>query len=292
MKPVAFDYARPETLEEALDLMAAYGDDAAPLAGGLSLGPMLNLRLARPAVVVDLGKLGLTAIRETAETMTVGALTRQAVFKQRLASELSLPMVADALDHIGHYQTRARGTVGGSLAHADPAAELPLCLATLGGTVTLQSRDGARTLSAEDFFDDALMTNRRSDELLVETAWPKAAAGTGCAFDEFALRHGDFAIVAAAATVTLDDSGNMNGCRIGFGGIEGRPHLVSHDAVAGEPVTDALIEAMIEPAVGGLDPAGDHVADARYRLALARTLGRRVLGRAAERAALNAAVPA
>jgi len=291
MKPVAFDYARPDTLEEALALMAEYGEDAAPLAGGLSLGPMLNLRLARPSVVVDLQRLGLSAIRETPETINIGALTRQAFLKQRLASDASLPLVAEALDHIGHYQTRARGTVGGSLAHADPAAELPLCLATLGGTVTLIAQDGERTLAAQDFFDDALMTNRRSDELVIETAWPRMTPRSGCAFDEFALRHGDFAIVAVAAVVQLDEDANLTGCRIGFGGVEGRPHVVTNDALAGEPVTDALIAALIEPAVAALDPVTDPVADARYREALASTLGHQVVSLAAARAALAVAPP-
>lgn len=290
MKPVAFDYARPETLEEALALMAEYGEEAAPLAGGLSLGPMLNLRLARPAVVVDLGRLGLNAIHETTNTITVGALTRQAFLKQCLAADGLLPLVAEALDHIGHYQTRARGTVGGSLAHADPAAELPLCLATLGGAVTLHASDSMRTVPAHDFFDDALTTSRRSDELLVEVTWPKMAAGTGCAFDEFALRHGDFAIVAAAAVVSLDGKGRFVSCRIGFGGAEGRPHVADYPEVAGEPVTADLIAGMAEQSVDALDPADDHVADAAYRRALARTLGDRVVTRAAGRAANSSTV--
>ena len=289
MKPAPFDYARPETLDEALDLLAEYGDDAAPLAGGLSLGPMLNLRLARPTVVVDLHRLGLTAITEGANSIDnsidTGALVRQAYLKQRLADDLSVPLVAEALDHVGHYQTRARGTVGGSVAHADPSAELPLCLATLDGSLTLRSRGGERQVSANDFFDDALMTARRSDELLTSVHWPESSTRTGCAFDEFALRHGDFAIVAAAAVVSLDSNGCLMRCRIGFGGVEGRPHVVEFDQFAGERLTAEIVTGIVEHAVAALDPMEDHVADAAYRRALARTLAHRVVSRAVVRVA-------
>jgi len=280
MKPAPFDYARPETLDEALALMAEYGDDAAPLAGGLSLGPMLNLRLARPAVVIDLGRLALRDIQDGSSDGSVhtGALVRQAHLKYRLKDDQTMPLVAEALDQIGHYQTRARGTVGGSVAHADPAAELPLCLATLGGAIRLQSTDGQRDLEAGAFFEEALTTARRPDELVTGLLWPNAGE-TGAAFTEFALRHGDFAIVAAAAVVQRDDAGAVSGVRLGFGGAEGAPRVFVGSA-------DALnnAEDFVDQSVAALEPAEDPVADARYRRALAQTLGRTVVARALERA--------
>lgn len=302
MKPVAFDYARPETLEEALDLMAEYGEDAAPLAGGLSLGPMLNLRLARPAVVVDLARLGLTGVAVTSakaggrghsndrpdarlrrpddegSVVRTGALVRQALLKRRLASDLPMPLLADALDHVGHYQTRARGTLGGSLAHADPAAELPLCLATLGGSVRLESHAGARDVDAADFFDDALTTCRRPEELLTAICWP-IAGEPGGAFAEFALRHGDFALVAAAAVVRRDATGRVIGLRLGFGGVEGAPRVFVADRAALAAPGD-----FVRQSVQALDATDDHIADSRYRKALAETLGRQVMSKARRRA--------
>ncbi|MCY4190764.1 MAG: FAD binding domain-containing protein [Rhodospirillaceae bacterium] len=283
MKPVPFDYARPETLEEALALMANYGDDAAPLAGGLSLGPMLNLRLARPAVVVDLGRLALHEIDSLSPDRPVetGALVRQAFLQQRLKADLIMPLVGEALDCIGHYQTRARGTVGGSVAHADPAAELPLCLVTMDGSIWLQSTAGRRNVPATAFFEAALTTARHPDELVAGLEWPDAGE-PGAAFAEFALRHGDFAIVAAAAIVRRSDDGRVSGIRLGLGGVEDAPRVFvgSDDAVNN-------FKDFVEQSMAVLRPTDDPVCDAPYRLALARKLGLAVIVRALERAGLH-----
>lgn len=300
MKPVAFDYARPESVDEALAVLAEVGDDAAPLAGGLSLGPMLNFRMARPTVVIDLNHV--TSLAEVtindatiddatiddAETRT-GATVRQADAMADGDLMAAVPLLAKAFPHIGHYQTRARGTLGGSAAHADPSAELPLALATLGGTVELASRGATRSVPAADFFEAALTTARAEDELLVALNWPARKPGAGYAFDEIAQRRGDFAIVAAAAWLVLDGNGNVTDGALGLGGVEDRPRVFDlKAAMGGSPVTDDGIAAAVEAALAPLDPMSDPVADADYRRQLARVLGARVLNDAASDAGAGA----
>jgi 2-furoyl-CoA dehydrogenase FAD binding subunit len=215
MKPVAFRYERPESVEEAVAVLARHGDEAKVLAGGQSLVPMLNMRLARPSVLVDVNRLPLGEVARENGSWRVEALVRQA--DRRL---LEIPLLADCLPHVGHFVTRNRGTVGGSVAHADGAAELPLALTVLGGSVVTSA---GRTIPAEDFFVTHFTTALEPGELLVETLWPAAVPGHRYAFEEVAQRHGDFALCMAAAVAGPD------GLRVALGSVVDRPTLLVVD---------------------------------------------------------------
>ncbi len=218
MKPRPFDYVRPDTVDEVLELLAEYGDDARILAGGQSLIPMLNLRLIEASVLIDISRIGeLNAIDFFGNRFEVGAaVTQNNLMAHRMLAQ-ELPLLAAALSFVGHFQTRNRGTVCGSIAHADPSAELPLTLAVLDGEVVLRSRErGERVLTAGVFQKDMFTTARAPDELIAAVKFP--IVGRGVAFREMARRHGDFAIVAVAASVL--ENGVV---RLGVGGMVGRP---------------------------------------------------------------------
>ena len=215
MKPAPFRYERPESVEEAVGLLREHGDEAKVLAGGQSLVPMLNMRLARPSVLVDVNRLPLGEIERENGLWRVGALVRQA--DRRL---VEVPLLAECLPHVGHFVTRNRGTVGGSVAHADAAAELPLVLTALGGSVVTS---GGRALPAEEFFVTHFTSALEQGELLVETLWPAAEPDRRYAFEEFALRHGDFALCSAAAV------SGPNGLRVALGSVLDRPTLLAVD---------------------------------------------------------------
>jgi 2-furoyl-CoA dehydrogenase FAD binding subunit len=219
MKPRPFDYVRPDTVEEVLALLAEYGDDARILAGGQSLIPMLNLRLLDPAVLVDISQIAaLQTIDEHNGTVEVGAVVTQSELLAWPQLSQKLALVSLALPSVGHFQTRNKGTVCGSIAHADPSAELPLALAVLGGEVVLRSKArGERVLPAGEFQQDMLTTARAPDELIAAVRFP-VTAGQGFAFREVARRHGDFAIVSVAAAV--EDKRTV---RLGVGGMAGKP---------------------------------------------------------------------
>ena len=227
MKPRPFDYIRPDTVEEAVTLLAEYGDDARILAGGQSLVPMLNLRLVEADALIDVSRVAaLDIIREVddkklGETIEIGAaVTQNKLLAWPQLSE-KLPLVAAALPHVGHFQTRNKGTVCGSIAHADPSSEIPLTLALVGGEVVLTSQGGTRVLAAKDFQKDMLTTARVADELVAAVRFPIVKGGgieRGVAFREVARRHGDFAIIAVAAMME-----NKSTVRLGVGGMVGRP---------------------------------------------------------------------
>lgn len=277
MKPVAFDYCRPDTVEEALDVLAEYGSDAAVLAGGMSLGPMLNMRLVRPTVVLDIHRLsGLQGLTVNG-ALRIGAAARQVdVMRDGFATEAA-PLLARALPHVGHYQTRNRGTFGGSVAHADPSAEIPLSLLALGGLIELRSKRKTRTVPAADFFKGVLTTEKQPDELITGLDFPTAAPGAGHGFAEFAQRHGDFALAAAAATVTLDGSGNIAALRLGYGGVEDRPVLADTAQWAGQTASEDLTRDIAATTSASLDAAEDATASADYRRALAAEMAARAL---------------
>lgn len=219
MKPRPFDYARPDSVAEAVALLADHGDRAKLLAGGMSLMAMLNLRLADPDVLIDIGRLPeLGEVKEAGGFIEIGA----AVTQNRLLAwphlKAKLPLVAAALPHVGHFQTRNKGTVCGSIAHADPSSELPLALAVCGGEVVLRSKRGTRTVPASAFQLGMLTTARQQDELIVAVRFPVAKPNTGVGFREVARRHGDFAIVAVAAMMDGPDH-----VRLGIGGVAGHP---------------------------------------------------------------------
>ncbi|MDE0202376.1 MAG: FAD binding domain-containing protein [Rhodospirillaceae bacterium] len=267
MKPAPFDYLRPDDEEEALEALAEAGDDARLLAGGQTLMPMLNMRLVEPAVLIDISRLpGHAGISDDGEVIEVGAAATQAELETWPALDRRLPLLAQALPLLGHMQTRSRGTVCGSIAFADPSAELPLCLATLGGDVVLRSRVGTRTLPAAEFQTGMLSTACREDEMVAAVRFPAAEPGAGYAFTEFARRHGDFAIAAIAAVA------RANGIRIGVGGVAEQPVVEDWPLLAGSALDDAL-----NALAWSLDAADDVHASARYRRELVRRLGKQAV---------------
>lgn len=267
MKPKAFDYLKASTSEEAVAALARGGEDARIIAGGLSLVAMLNFRLAEPSILIDISKVeGLNYIREVGGKIEIGAATRQAQLERWDGLGDKLPLLKQAIPFIGHYQTRARGTVCGSLAHADPSSELPLCLATLGGEIVLRSASGERTLSADQFQTGMLSTAKRADEIVAAARYPVSQPGTGYAFTEMAQRRGDFAIVALAAVVT------KTRIRLGIGGVADKPTVREWDMLDGDALDDALNAFAWD--LGGYD---DIHATTRYRRELVRRLGKRII---------------
>jgi len=272
MKPVAFDYYRPETVAEATALLAEMREDAAVMAGGMTLGPMLNLRVVRPRAVVDISRISaLKDIVGLGGKIVTGAATVQ---RDALASPLirgDVRLLAQGLPWVGHFQTRNRGTLGGSVAHADPSAEIPLCLVVTGGTVVLQSRKRERRIAAREFFQAALTTQRQSDEMVVRLEWPRAQPDAGHAFIEIAQRHGDFALVSAACQVRLGGDDRIAALSLGVGGVENRPFAVDVQEFVGLLAGEAPA-ALAEHAAASVSPNEDHQGSAQYRLALTREL--------------------
>jgi CO/xanthine dehydrogenase FAD-binding subunit len=264
VKPAPLRYVRPDTLEEVLGALAEHVGDAKIIAGGQSLVPALNMRIARPGVLVDVNRVsGLGDVRSENGSFAVGATVRQAD-----ARLLGHPLLAEALPHVGHFVTRNRGTVVGSVAHADPAAELPLCLVLLGGTVRVRSQASEREIPAADFFVGHYTTALEPEELVVETRWPAVQEGWGYAFCEFAQRHGDYALCMAAAAA----SGNE--LRVAVGSVVERPTLLEVDP--GAPG---------ESAAAQVEPWGNLHATPAYLKHLVRVLVDRAVVRARERAA-------
>jgi 2-furoyl-CoA dehydrogenase FAD binding subunit len=238
MKPRPFDYARPDTVEEALALLAEYGDDARILAGGQSLVPMLNLRLIDAGVLIDISRLAeLDVVRDTGRTVEIGAAVTQNKLMAWQELRKKIPLLAAALPFVGHFQTRNKGTVCGSIAHADPSSEIPLALAVLGGEVVLRSKRGERVLAGGDFQKDMLTTARAADELITAVRFP-VRTGQGVAFREVARRHGDFAIIAIAAAV---EDGAV---RVGVGGMAGRPMVRNVAADGAAAAVAAWVEEL------------------------------------------------
>jgi 2-furoyl-CoA dehydrogenase FAD binding subunit len=260
VKPARFDYARPESLDEALALLAEHGDDAKVLAGGQSLVPLLNMRLASPAVLVDINRLPLDAIEERDGHLVVGATVRQDAPGLR-----AVPLLGECLPYVGHFVTRNRGTVAGSIAHADAAAELPLALVVLGGSVVAASVRGRRTIAADEFFVTHYTTALEPDELVVETLWPVPQDGWGYAFEELAQRRGDYALCMAAAVVRGSE------VTVGVGSVLDRPTLLAVDR--DRPGASAAEQ---------IDPGGGLHASASYLRHLVRVLVDRAVARAQE----------
>jgi aerobic carbon-monoxide dehydrogenase medium subunit len=281
VKPPPFHYADPATLVEALDLLARDGADGKVLAGGQSLMPLLNFRLARPAHVIDVNRLdALAAIAPAADGgLRLGALARQRALERSALVRDRCPLLAQALAFVGHPQIRARGTLGGSLAHADPAAELPATMIALEARLTLRRADGERTVAAEDFFVGLLTTALGHDELLTEIALPPWPARTGSGVREVAKRHGDFALGGVAATLTLDAQGRVARARLvgfGVGPVPMRLADAERSLVGGAPTPTAFAEAG-RLASAAVDPADDIHASAAYRARLTGVLATRAL---------------
>jgi carbon-monoxide dehydrogenase medium subunit len=288
VKPAPFAYEAPSTLDEALASLTSHGSEAKVLAGGQSLIPVMNFRLARPAVLIDLNRLpDLDYVRRSPDgTLRIGALTRQSQLEHdALVPELA-PLLAEAIPHIAHPQIRNRGTIGGTLAHADPAAEMPAVAVALGARFRLQSTRGERWIDASDFFTSLFATALAPDELLVEVEIPPPPPRTGSAFIEIARRHGDYALAGIALTVTLDAAGACSGASLVALSVGDRPvrSKALESALLGQQPSDSLFESAAAAVQAEIEPVGDIHATTDFKRHLSGVLTRRALARAFERA--------
>ncbi|HEY2076639.1 MAG TPA: xanthine dehydrogenase family protein subunit M [Streptosporangiaceae bacterium] len=286
MKLPPVDYEAPETVSEALELLAVHLDEASVLAGGQSLIPLLALRLARPAVLIDINGIDeLSGVSAANGWVTIGAMTREYVAEDSATVAGTVPLLAAALPLIGHEAIRSRGTIGGSLAHADPAAELPAVAVALDAEFVVHSKSGERVVPAAEWFEGYLTTSRRPDELLVEVRFPTAGPGTGISFQEVARRHGDFAIVGLAASLTLS-GGAISDARLAFAGISDVPVRAAEaeNLLVGERPSAELFDEAARRATGDIDPPADLHGTSAYRKKVAATLVRRGLQAAVDEA--------
>ncbi len=282
MKPPKFEYHAPKSLEEALEALGRYDGDAKVLAGGQSLMPLLNFRLARPAALVDLNRIAsLAYIREQDGQVRFGAMTRQRTIEFSPVVARRLPLLSEATKWVGHLPIRTRGTIGGSIAHADPSAEYPAVLAALEGEVVARGPKGERVVKAKDLFLTYLTTSLESDEVLSEIRLPVMPMGAGFALEEFARRHGDFAIVAIAALV-VRDAARCKQARLATAGAGPVPVRLraAEEILERDGVTDAAIDAAARRAAELVSPDSDIHASADYRRHLTMVLTRRALKRA------------
>jgi CO/xanthine dehydrogenase FAD-binding subunit len=288
MKPAPFKYIAARSLEQALALKAEHGDEARFLAGGQSLVPTMNFRLTQPAVLIDINPLTqLAGMQKSApENLHIGALTRYRDLERDPTTARDLPLVAEALPHIAHPQIRNRGTIGGNLAHADPASELPAIVVALAGQLRAQSSRGERWIAAAEFFAGALVTTLAADEMLVEVKLPVAKPRSGACFMEVARRRGDFALIGVACTVRIDDDGRCAEARIGLCNAGNKP-VLAQDAGAslvGRPIGAAQIDEAGELVLRAIDPGGSIHASKEFQRHLAGVLTKRALAEANQRA--------
>jgi CO/xanthine dehydrogenase FAD-binding subunit len=288
MKPPPFEYYDPTTIEETVSLLGRFGDDAKVLAGGQSLMPLLNFRLARPAAVVDINRVNeLNYLRQEDGWLAIGALARQRTAELSDLVTDSCPILAEALPLIGHFQIRNRGTIVGSLAHADPAAELGAVAVALGAQLKVKGPEDYRIIPAQQFFVSYLTTALAPNELLLEARFPTARPRTGYAFTEFTRRHGDFALVGVAAVVEQDEARHCHDVRLAFTGVGPVPLVFTDDKgeLRGERLTTNAMNAFARHVAAGLNPESDLHASGEYRRELAGVLAERALRVAAARAA-------
>lgn len=289
MKPAPFKYVAASSLHHALSLKAEYGDDARFLAGGQSLIPTMNFRLARPDVLIDINGLNeLSGVaRASGEPVRVGALTRYRDLERDSAFLASCPLFADALPHIAHPQIRNRGTIGGNLSHADPASELPAISVAMQARMRIKSARGEREVAASEFFRGLLTTDMQSDEMLVEIAFPAPTARTGACFMEVTRRRGDFALAGVAAVVTIDAQGRCLQMRLALCGVGETPVDASAAAASliGQSCTGEAIEAVAAEVRGMIDPSGNVHASPDYQRHIAGVLTQRAIDAAQSRAA-------
>jgi carbon-monoxide dehydrogenase medium subunit len=291
MKPPRFRYFDPETADEVVTVLAEHGDEAKVLAGGQSLVPMLSMRLAMPAVLVDLRRVqGLDEISDANGSVAIGALTRQSAAESSSALEAGAPLILKALPHIGHQAIRNRGTFGGSLAHADPAAELPAVMVALDATVTATGPAGERIVPAEELFRMPLVSTLEPDELLTEIRVPRQPPGSGSAVVEIARRHGDFAIAGIAASVLPDGDGRLEEVRLASFGTGPRPLRLraAEQALAGAEMAEGALAAAAAAGAAETSPSDDIHASAAYRRSVTKVLIERAVTAAAEDAEARA----
>jgi len=287
MKPPRFEYFAPRALDEALTLLAGHGDQAKLLAGGQSLIPLLNFRLAHPEALIDINRIPeLAGIRADDGGVAMGALTRQHAVERSEAVRTRVPIVAEACRLIGHLPIRHRGTIGGNLAHADPASELPAVMLALEAQLTVASTKGTRTLPADRFFVGPLSTALQTGEMLTEIRVPGLPARTGGAFVEMARRAGDFALVGVAALITLDGSGRCRRARVALCGVGPTPIRAgaAEDALVGQAPAGAALDEAAARAAAATSPPSDLHGSADFRRKLARHFARLAIATATERA--------
>ena len=286
MKPAKFDYFAPNSLEEALELLVRYNGEARVLAGGQSLVPMMNFRLATPAAIVDLNRIAnLNHILQEGDAVLIGAMTRQRTLQFSDVIRKSVPLLHAGIEYVGHLPTRSRGTIGGSIAHADPAAEIPMILCALEATVVIRGQEGKRTIALEDLFVGAMTTSLSPTEILTEIKVSVSPPGAGFAVKEFSRRHGDFAIGAIAAMVIYAADGRLS-VRLSTGGISAVPsRLRSAEVILQkEGLTDTAIRRAADAAADEVaEPLSDQNGSADYRRELTRTLTQRAVSEAAQR---------
>jgi CO/xanthine dehydrogenase FAD-binding subunit len=288
MKPAPFRYVAARTIEQALALKAEYGDEARFLAGGQSLVPTLNFRLTQPAVLIDINPLTeLAGVKSgAAGHLRIGALTRYRQLERDAEIERTLPLIHEALPHIAHPQIRNRGTIGGNLAHADPASEMPAIVVTLAGRLRAQSATGERWIAASDFFVGALSTALAADEMLTEIELPAAPPRSGSCFMEVSRRRGDFAIIGVACAVRVDEQGRCAEARIGLCNAGEGPVFAAEASasLAGREIDAADIEEAAQLVQGAIDPGGSIHASKAFQRHVAGVLTTRALAAANERA--------
>jgi CO/xanthine dehydrogenase FAD-binding subunit len=284
MKPPAFQYLRPTSLSEAVDMLASAGEDAKVLAGGQSLVPMLNFRLLKPTALIDINRISeLDFIHEDEAGLRIGALTRHRVTQTSPIIAKRFPVLTEAMQHVAHLAIRNRGTIGGSVSHADPAAELPLLMTLLNAKIKLTSKSGTRELSPSEFFLGALTTALEEGEILTEIELPYLPDNTCWGFEEFAQRSGDFAIVGAAVTLTIN-AGNCDECRIAVLGSETPIRIPDAERMLVGPSPSAeVVTAAAELASEAAEWNSDLHATAEFRKQLVRTLVARALKSALDR---------
>ena len=289
MKPAPFRYVRPSSVDEAISVLAAEGYGAKPLAGGQSLIPAMNFRLAQPAVLVDLGLLDeLRGIRDDGSNLFIGAMTSHTIVERSAAVRERAPLLSETMPWIAHPQIRNRGTLGGSLAHADPAAELPAVMLALGATLHLRGPGGDRTVPFCDFCTGFFSTALDPDELITGIEIPAPASGTGTAFEEVSRRHGDFALVGVCAVLTLDTGGTCTRASVTLLSVGDGPVCAStaEGLLLGRAFTpESVRDAAEAAATRDIDPPSDIHASAAFRRQLTRVLTARALDTAARRAA-------
>jgi carbon-monoxide dehydrogenase medium subunit len=286
MKPAPFEYFAPETVADAASILSRYEGEAKVLAGGQSLVPLLNMRLARPAALVDLNRVPeLDFIREDGGRLVVGAMARQRDAERSDLVARAQPLLRDALKQIAHPQIRNRGTIGGSLAHADPAAELPAVAVALDAQFVIYGPTGERIVQAKDFFETFLTTALQPDEVLTRVSFPRLPDGTGWSIQEVSRRHGDFALAGAVVLVGSED-GRCSDVRIALFGVGATPVRAhaAENGLRGEDVSEAAIDAACAKAAAEIDePLGDIHASSDFRRHLAKVMTRRALGEAVHR---------
>jgi carbon-monoxide dehydrogenase medium subunit/2-furoyl-CoA dehydrogenase FAD binding subunit len=293
MKPASFTYHRPRELHEALSLLDNYSDNVKVIAGGQSLVPMMNMRQVRPAHLVDINEIGgLSYIRKTADKLHIGALTRQAHLEQSALLKESCPILSDAIHRVGHLATRQRGTIGGSIAHADPAAEMPTVAALFNANLTIISSKGTRIIPACEFFVTSYTTNLLSSELLTDVEIPLMHPNDGWSYQEFARRIREFAMISAATIIGLDNGGKVSHIQMALGGAKSIPINVSTslDGFRGEAPDEAWINEIVRTATTELSPKSDLHATAADRLAWLQLLVKKTLQESLQRAQIGGEV--